>query len=162
VRSTTNTSCDTATWITEHDPLPVICVDESTDAIGFDPRGAYVETYWLAVLGPSSIVVLRRLRDWLDDRPSGIVVALEDIGQSLGLGSGTGRSSLIVRTLDRLVNFEIAQIAWDAYALQRTIPPLPPRLQRRLPVYLAERHDHDLHSLAADAAGVSREVPVRY
>src|ERR1700730_19339055 len=132
VRSTTNTSCDTATGIIEHDPLSVVSV-ASTAATGFDPRWSYVEAYWLAVLGPSSVLVLRRLTDWLEDRPSGIVVALEDIGQSLGLGSGTGRSSLIVRTLDRLIAFGIAQIAWDAYALRRTIPPLPPRLQRRLP-----------------------------
>lgn len=161
MKATTNPSCDSGIWISQHDPLPVISMNESTDSFGFDPRGAYVETYWLPVVGPSSILVLRRLTDWLEDRPSGLFVALEDLGQSLGLGSGTGRSSPIVRTLDRLVNFGLARIAWDAYALQGTVPPVPPRHQRRLPAYLAERHAHDQRNMVTQTAAASRKIPTR-
>jgi hypothetical protein len=28
--------------------------DEVIDALGFDPRSPYVETYWLGILGPST------------------------------------------------------------------------------------------------------------
>ena len=130
-----------ATWITEHDALPIVSWD---DGDGFDPRSDYVETYWLSVLGPSSILALRRLTDWLEDNPSGIVIALEDLALSLGLGHSTSRHSAIVRTLDRLVGFGVAKVDWDAYAVRSAIPPLTARQLRRLPAYLAERHDRDL------------------
>ena len=155
----TTTTIDTGRWISEHDPLPVITYDHSAaESAGFDPRSPYVETYWLAVLGPSSILAARRLADWLEDQSSGIVIGLEDLAHSLGLGHGTGRNAAVVRTLDRLVMFGLAQIAWDAYALRRTVPPLSPRMLRRLPSYLVERHDHDLRTMAAD--GMDTAPPV--
>ena len=44
--TTTTTTIETACWISEHDPLPVIMLDHSTvNATGFDPRSPYVETY---------------------------------------------------------------------------------------------------------------------
>lgn len=148
---TTTDSTETARWISEHDPLPVVACDgPSREIVGFDPRSGYVETYWLAVLGPSSIVAVRRLSDWLEDQASGIEIALGDLAHSLGLGHGTSRSSPIVRTLDRLIMFDMARIEWDTYVLRRTIPPLSPRQQRRLPGYLAERHDDDLRVMAAE------------
>lgn len=156
---TTTTTIETARWISEHDPLPVITYENSdTHTGGFDPRSPYVETYWLAVLGPSSILAARRIADWLENQPSGVVICLEDLAHSLGLGRGTGRHAPMVRTLDRLVMFGFAQIAWDSYALRRTVLPLSPRLLRRLPSYLVERHDHDLRALAAN--GMATSAPV--
>jgi hypothetical protein len=160
--TTTTTTIETARWISEHDPLPVITYDHSpVNATGFDPRSPYVETYWLAVLGPSAILAVRRMADWLEGQPSGIVIGLEDLAHSLGLGHSTGRNAPVVRTLDRLVMFGLAQIAWDAYGLRRTIPPLAPRQLRRLPGYLAERHDADLRVMAATAADLDAVVPLR-
>lgn len=153
---------ETAGWISEHNPLPVVAHDEPSDAAdGFDPRSSYVETYWLAVLGPSSIMAARRMADWLDGQPSGIVIGLEEFGQSLGLGNGSGRAAPVVRTLDRLVMFGFAQIAWDAYALRRTVPPLPARHRRRLPGYLLEQHHQDLTRMAADVSARSAGVSQR-
>ena len=141
MRSTINAR-DTASWIIEHDPLSVVWCDE--DAAGFDPRSVYVETYWLAVLGPSSVWAIRRLSDWLEDHASGIEITVDDLAVSLGLGRSTGRHAPIVRTLERLVLFGIARIEWDSFALKRRIPSLSPRHQRRLPGYLAVRHDMDM------------------
>lgn len=143
-----------AAWITEQDVLPIVSWD---DGDGFDPRSGYVETYWLSILGPSSILTLRRFTEWLNDSPSGIVIALEDLAQSLGLGHSTSRQSAVVRTLDRLVAFGVAKIDWDAYAVRSAIPPLTARQVCRLPAYLAERHERDLAALrtnAADSAAV--------
>lgn len=157
---TTTTPIETARWISEHDPLPVIVYDHSAaDRTGFDPRSPYVETYWLSVLGPSSILAARRMADWLENQPSGIVIALEDLAHSLGLGHATGRHAPVVRTLDRLVMFGLAQIAWDAYAVRRTIPPLSPRQLGRLPAYLVERHDADLRAMTADAVDLAAVTP---
>jgi hypothetical protein len=88
-----------------------------------------------------------------------VVVGLEQLALSLGLGHGTGRNAPVVRTLHRLVGFGVARIAWDAYAVRATIPPLSASQLRRLPRYLAERHDHDLD--AARPAPAVAPVGVR-
>jgi hypothetical protein len=137
----------TGAWIAAHDTLPVVSWESGGDGEGFDPRSAYVETYWLAVLGPSSILTLRRLTDWLEDTPSGVVISLEELALSLGLGHGTGRNAPVVRTLDRLVGFGVARIAWEAYAVRTAIPALSQRQVRRLPRSLAARHGHDVDGL---------------
>ncbi|MEZ5265260.1 MAG: hypothetical protein R2755_26570 [Acidimicrobiales bacterium] len=116
-------SVDYGRWIADHNPLPVIAWHGGGD--GFDVRSSYVETYWLPIVGPSAIVAARRLADRLEDRPSGMVVELEELAGSLGLGRGVARHSPVVRTLERLAMFGLARIGWDAYALCATVPPLP-------------------------------------
>lgn len=58
--------------------------DEVIEQQGFDARHAYVETYWLPVLGPSTVSALRWFADWLDNRPAGARVDLIDLGALLG------------------------------------------------------------------------------
>jgi len=118
---------DTATWIAQHDPLPlVVWRDPVIEVAGFDPRRDYVETYWLAVLGPSCILAARRFADWLEACPSGIEIALEDLARSLGLGLGGGisRHAAVIRTLDRLVSFGMASVTVNALAARMAYPPL--------------------------------------
>lgn len=146
-------AAETTRWILEHDPLPVVWQDDA--CVGFDPRSVYVETYWLAVLGPSAILAVRRLSDWLAERPSGIEIGLGDLAASLGLGHGSSRHAPIIRTLERLVLFGIARVQWDAYAVRRTIAPLGPRQHNRLPGYLAVRHDSDLQRMQREQATVT-------
>ena len=134
----------------EHDPLPVVWRDDTMDR--FDPRSVYVETYWLAVLGPSAILAVRRLSDWLQDHPSGIEVGVGDLAASLGLGHGSGRQAPIIPALERLVLFGIARVQWDTYAVRRTIAPLAPRQHNCLPGYLAVRHDADAQCVQHDQA----------
>lgn len=149
VRTTSNRT-QTATWITEHDPLSIVVLDNpAIDALAFDARSPYVETYWLALLGPAAVLALRRLADWLDEQPSGIEISLEDLARTLGLGQGTARHAAVVRTLDRIVQFDMAAIAGDRYAVRRVLPTLSPRYQRRLPRYLAESHTAELRSASA-------------
>ena len=45
--------------------------DSVLDDVGHDPRSPYVERFWLGVLGPSSVVFLRRLAAELEANPSG-------------------------------------------------------------------------------------------
>jgi hypothetical protein len=150
MRTTTSTHTDTAAWIIGHDPLSIVeLADPVIDSVGFDARSPYVETYWLAVLGPSAILALRRVADWLEDRPSGIEISLEDLALTLGLGQGTGRHAAIVRTLDRLTQFDMATIVGDRYAVRTSLPPLSARHLRRLPRYLADRHPDELTRLAS-------------
>ena len=143
---TTRKRFDTATWIGEHDPLPITkWHDRVVDRIGFDPRSDYVETYWLVVLGPSCVLTARRLADWLDAHPDGFEVALDAFGRTLGLGPSAARHSQLTRTLCRLVDFGIAAIDRDTYTVRTAFPPLARRQLARLPEYLLVRHLADLN-----------------
>ena len=118
-------------------PDPVI------DQLGFDPRSAYVEAYWLSTLGPSTTWLLRRFAHGLDDSPDGFEVDLQACATELGLGSNGGRHSPFARALTRLVQFEIArwQPSDNTLEVRRRVPPLNRRQASHLPDALRQRHD---------------------
>src|SRR3954451_13629533 len=62
--------------------------DEVIDALGHDPRSAYVERFWLGVLGPSAIWLLRRLASGLDAAPAGFELPLARSGERRGREEG--------------------------------------------------------------------------
>ncbi len=124
---TTQRSADVHDWLVAHDPLPVsVLHDPTVEPCGFDARSAYVETYWLGLLGPSCVLAARRLVVWLEVEPDGFEISLVALAGTLGLGTGTGRHAPVVRTLSRLVDFCIATVA-DTYAIRRMFPPLSGR-----------------------------------
>src|SRR6266446_3083079 len=97
---------DVTEWLTGHDPLGIVAwEDPVVERLGHAPRSVYVETYWLPVLGPSATWALRRLTAWLDAEPAGYELSLSELGRELGLGAGTGRHAVVIRTLGRLVAF---------------------------------------------------------
>jgi hypothetical protein len=136
------TSLDINGWLVEHDPLPVTALSEPHRACGFDARSVYVETYWLAILGPSCVLLGRRLVSWLEADPDGFEISLAALAGTLGVGCGVGRHAPIVRTLTRLVDFGIARVA-DTYAVRALFPPLSARQIARLPDHLAAAHATD-------------------
>lgn len=114
--------------------------DDVIDVLGHDPRSAYVERFWLGVLGPSAIWLLRRLAAGLEASPAGYDLPLGDTARAIGI-SGHGRSSPLVRTLGRLCQFDLAQIELPAaFAVRRKLPPLARRHLARLPESLQEEH----------------------
>jgi hypothetical protein len=146
------TTVDAQRWIAAHDSLRIILLtDPVIERVGYEPRSTYAETYWLPVVGPSALWALRRLSAWAEAHPDGVEVPLADLARELGLGGGTGRNSPMVRTLARLVVFQVAQIdeSRDALAVLRMLPPLARRHLRRLPDHLVERHQADTQILAA-------------
>src|SRR5579871_5840482 len=82
--------------------------DDVIDALGYDPRSVYVETYWLSVLGPSTLWLLRRLVAGLELQPDGFELPMAETARALGLGDKGGRSSPFVRSLVRLCQFDVA------------------------------------------------------
>ena len=146
------TPVDVQTWLTTHDPLRIVpLIDPVIETVGHEPRGTYAETYWLPVIGPSALWALRRLSAWADADRTGVEVALADLAHELGLGGGTGRNAPMVRTLARLVVFQMAQIdeSRGALAVLRLVPPLAQRHLRRLPDRLVERHRAEFEIVAA-------------
>lgn len=135
-------------WLVEHDPLPVSGFRDLHGGCGFDARSVYVETYWLAILGPSCVLAARRLVSWLEAESSGFEISLAALAGSLGLGTGVGRHAPIVRTLGRLADFGIARVT-DTYAVRAMFPPLSARQIARLPDHLADAHAADRTVAAA-------------
>ncbi len=115
-------------------------LDPVVDEVGHDPRSAYVETYWLPVLGPSTTWLLRRFASRLDEMPAGAEVDLEDLARSLGLGERFGANAPFARTVKRCVDFEMAHRLERGLAVRRRLPPLSGRHLRRLPASLQDRH----------------------
>ena len=117
-------------------PEPVI------DTLGHDPRSLYVETFWLPILGPTSLLLLRHLATRFDETPAGVELRIAETSQALGVGNREGSSSPIVRTLARLEQFEVAfaDPLSPTIAVRRNLPPVTRRQLSRLPMPLQRQH----------------------
>lgn len=116
--------------------------DPIIDTLGHDPRSEYVERFWLPTLGPTTLLLLRRIATGLDGAPDGLEIEMLDLSQSLGLGARAGNSSPLVRSLHRLVQFDLAQSTDPgAFAVRRNVPPVSRRHVHRLPLSLQRDHD---------------------
>lgn len=110
--------------------------------IGFDLTDPYIEQCWSPVLGPTSILLLRRLPIlWQADLSP--TIEIHELSASLGLGYGEGRHCPVLRTLDRLVRFRFANHAGPGQLDVFThAPPVPDHHLNRLPTWTRTRHDH--------------------
>ena len=116
--------------------------DPVIDQLGHDPRSAYVERFWLPVLGPSTVWFLRRVADGLDHRPDGFTLDLVDTARSIGVGMRGGRNSPMMRTIERCCRFGAARMHGNAsLAVRRRLAPLTRSQVERLPQPLQREHD---------------------
>ncbi len=117
--------------------------DTVIDAVGHHPCSSYVETFWLGVLGPSTTFLLRHLVTTLEAEPEGFELSLPITARRLGLGDKGGRHSPFMRSLARVVQFELGQMEDDrTLAVRRRVPPLNRRQVLRLPESLQADHQH--------------------
>jgi hypothetical protein len=116
--------------------------DSVIDEVGHDPRSAYVERFWLGVLGPSSVVLLRRLAAELESSPSGFTLPLEETARTLGLGTRGGRNSPFLRTITRCGQFRLVHFDESSATIlaRRKLPPLTRGQVGRLPEHLQQQH----------------------
>lgn len=122
---------------------------------GFPLDHPYIEQCWTPVLGPSSVLLLRRI-PWLWREATPAEVDVGELGAQLGLGRGDGRHSPIARTVDRIVRFRFA--AWSGAGTLDVFTEAPPLSQRhldRVPRWCANRHEQLLsaHLEALGQAG---------
>jgi hypothetical protein len=117
--------------------------DAVIDTLGHDPRSLYVETFWLPTLGPTALLLLRHLATRFDHHPGGVELPVAEASQALGLGDRDGNSSPIVRSLQRLEQFDLAcsDPHSPTVAVRRNLPPVNRRHVRRLPAHLQVAHD---------------------
>lgn len=113
---------------------------------GFPLDHAYVEQCWTPVIGPTSVLLLRRLPVLWRESMS-VEVDLHDLAGSLGLGNSSGRHGSMQRTLDRLERFRFAAFSSPSdLEVFTEAPPLPDRQLERLPAWTRSRHEHLLGS----------------
>jgi len=116
--------------------------DSVLDQVGHDPRSPYVERFWLGVLGPSSVVFLRKLATELEANPAGFDLPLVETARTLGLGMRGGRNSPFLRTINRCAQFRMVHLDESDHVLlvRRKLPPLTRGQVTRLPEPLQLEH----------------------
>jgi hypothetical protein len=103
--------------------------------------GHNVETFWLPTLGPTSLLLLRHLADRFEHSPQGIDLPVADTALALGLGPRYGPSSPLIKSLQRLQQFDLACTDGETtVAVRRALPPIHRRHVRRLPAALQAQH----------------------
>lgn len=114
--------------------------DPVIDNLGHDPRSPYAERFWLAVLGPSCLLLLRRVAQRLEQLPDGFDLVCREWAAELGLGMKGGKHGPFWRAVERACRFRAAQRNGELLVVRRRLPPLSSRQVERLPSHLREQH----------------------
>ena len=117
--------------------------DPVLDELGHDPRSQYVERFWLGILGPSSVLLLRRLAAELEASPAGFSLPVEDTARTMGLSVKSGRNSPFLRTLLRCDQFHLLSLdlPGERLLVRRRLPPLTRGQVAKLPPPLQTEHE---------------------
>jgi hypothetical protein len=139
--------------------------DEILDRLGFDPRSSYVEDFWLGILGPSTVWLLRRFAAGFDFSPEGFDLDLAETARSIGISDRSNRHSPFLRAVNRTLQFGMAHLTGpDQLLVRRRIPPLTRRQLRHLSPALQARHaawqeEHASSYAGADGAQCTAGTP---
>jgi len=114
--------------------------DPIVDERGHDPRSAYVERYWLSVIGPTATLIMRRFADEFDLDPDGFVVDLAHTASTMGLSYTKAEHSPFGKALNRCVMFGLAHPTADGFAVRRMFPNVAQRHLNRLPDDVQQSH----------------------
>lgn len=137
--------------------------DPTLERVGFPLEHPYVEQVYCSVLGPSSVLLLRRTGQLFAEHPEGVTLDVVELSRSLGLGvrpeaEDVGRHSPLRRTMDRLVRFGMAE--WrgeDRLGVHPKVPAIERHRIERLPETVQTVHhrllDDHLSGLVARAEG---------
>lgn len=127
--------------------------DPVIDVRGHDPRSLYAERFWLPIVGPSSVWLIRHVAtafdalapDQIDGDASAepaIALDLDAVAMALGVGLRAGRQRPIIRSIGRLVHFGVARVVGlNHLEVRRRLPPLARRHLDRLSPDLKAAHD---------------------
>ena len=135
--------------------------DSDDKRLTYDPRSLYVETFWLPILGPSSIFFLRFASRKLSEAngEDRLLLDLKEVARCIGLAERTGHNSPIARTLARCVDFHMAQrIGVEEIRLRKRLPILSTRHLQHLPASLQERHKEFERSAYRDKEATNSPV----
>lgn len=119
--------------------LPI--TDPSRDPDNFDPRSEYAGTFWLPVLGPSTMWLMRKFAERFDHEPDGFELDLLETSHCLGITGSGGRNNAFHRALNRAVSFHMGRtVDQTTIAIRRFMPQLHQGQINRLPTRLQRKH----------------------
>jgi hypothetical protein len=116
---------------------------------GYDAQSSYVEQFWLPVLGPSTILLIRHLNIRLERDGEGVILETALTARALGLGEHPGRRAPFLRAVRRAIDFDLISVGERdekspeteiPLLVRRLIPLLSKRLAERLPEPIAREH----------------------
>ena len=122
--------------------------DPWREANGFDPQSAYVELVWSGRLGPTALLLYRRLGGLARACPDGAYVDTADLSAGLGVGRSDGKWSVLSRSIGRLVTFGAARWEGDVLQVRRALPPVAPQAIERLGPTAQRVHAAELSRIA--------------
>lgn len=154
---------------TEHDTSPIQhpmthatirpWADPMVDERGHDPRSAYVERYWLSVIGPTATLIMRRFADEFDRDPDGFVIDLAHAASTMGVSYRKGQHSPFGKALHRCVMFGLAQPMPDGFVVRRKLPNVAQRHLSRLPDDVQRAHyDWAQRTIRLDRRQIERQL----
>lgn len=114
-------------YITLPDALLITPWTTADDTI--DPRSGYAERFWLPIIGPSAMFLLRQISSALEVQPEGYTMNVDEAGQWLGINAG----AVMLRTVNRLIGFGMARIENGTLAVRTHLSPLSATQLGRLP-----------------------------
>lgn len=103
---------------------------------GYPVASYYGETFWLPLMGPTTLWIIRRLVA----RQPGAVIHLIDLAGEMGLGQQVARHSPVVRSTARLAMFDLARMDGAGLAVRPNLPHLTIRQEASLPLHLQRSH----------------------
>lgn len=125
--------------------------DPTTEAGGYGPDHPYPELVWCSIIGPSGLLLWRRLARiarHADATPTSVDTV--DLLASIGLGTHLAKNSPGARTIARMVSFDLARQAGrhgDLLAVRTALAPVGEARLARLPAS-ARRYHAQLHPAA--------------
>lgn len=111
-----------------------------------DVQSLYVEQFWLPVIGPTATVLVRLLDRTLREVETAghFTIPNTVLGPVVGIGTRGGRNSPLLRSLARLVQFDVLeQDAPERWLVPTTLPHVRGSRVARMPPVMG--HLHELH-----------------
>ena len=115
--------------------------DPQLDERGIDPRDRYCERFWLGVIGPTALWVMRRFADEFDRSPEGFTIDLAHTAATMGMSYARGSNSPFGKAVHRCVMFGIALPAEGGFTVRRRLPTVARRHLERLPADVRDSHE---------------------
>lgn len=109
--------------------------DPLVERLGHPIGSDYVETFWLPTLGPTTLLLARRLAASTATGPT--VVPLAPLAEALGLHPTLNPNAPLAKSFHRLRIFGVADYNDGTVRVRTHLAPLNARQIRRLPKHLA-------------------------
>ncbi|MEI7883083.1 MAG: hypothetical protein WCI32_06065, partial [Actinomycetota bacterium] len=113
-------------------------LDPIVDEVGFDVFSRYAEMFWLPIMGPSALWIMRRIVMGFAEFPGGYEMDTEEIALAVGLSFTQGANCPFSRALRRCQWFGAAQSVHGGLAVRIKLPPVSRRQIQRFPASLKQ------------------------